>query len=127
MRKQARIRAEGVALTRPVRGLVAAAAGLALAVGIGVPVVLQQEATALDNGLAQTPAMGWNSWNQVRCYGLNEELVKATADAMASNGTNEAGYEYVVVDDCFQGGQRPRDRQDLLPPRTFPQRYEGAR
>ena len=64
-----------------------------------------QPAQALDNDLALTPPMGWNSWNQVRCYGLNETMVKATADAMASNGMGKAGYQYVVIDDCWQGGR----------------------
>ncbi|MET4003963.1 alpha-galactosidase [Arthrobacter sp. UYCu511] len=81
----------------------AALMGLALVGGLAAGGV--QPAQALDNGLALTPPMGWNSWNQVRCYGLNETMVKATADAMAANGMAAAGYEYVVVDDCWQGGR----------------------
>ncbi|MEU8570433.1 hypothetical protein AB0C51_19150 [Streptomyces pathocidini] len=30
---------------------------------------LAPSTVALDNGLARTPPMGWNSWNQVRCCG----------------------------------------------------------
>ena len=41
---------------------------------------------AWDNGLAKTPPMGWNSWNKYACDGLNEKVVRDTADAMASNG-----------------------------------------
>src|SRR5438132_14392314 len=29
---------------------------------------------ALDNGLARTPPMGWNSWNKFACKGLNEKV-----------------------------------------------------
>ena len=45
---------------------------------------------------AQTPPMGWNSWD---CYGptVEEHEVKANADYMAAN-LKEFGWEYVVVD-----------------------------
>jgi alpha-galactosidase len=71
---------------------------VAVALGTGLPVVEH----ALDNGLAKTPPMGWNSWNKYGCKGLNEKVVRATADAMATNGMKDAGYEYVVIDDCWQ-------------------------
>lgn len=83
-----------------------------------------QPAQALDNGLALTPPMGWNSWNQVRCNDLSEDVVKATADAMASNGMAEAGYEYVVVDDCWQGG-RGEDGVLVSHPERFPSGMEA--
>jgi alpha-galactosidase len=60
---------------------------------------------ALDNGLARTPPMGWNSWNKFACKGLNEKVVRETADAMASNGMKEAGYQFVILDDCWQTGR----------------------
>ncbi len=60
---------------------------------------------ALDNGLAKTPPMGWNSWNKYACKDINEKVVRETADAMAANGMKDAGYEYVVIDDCWQTGR----------------------
>ncbi len=57
---------------------------------------------ALDNGLAKTPPMGWNSWNKFACKGLNEKVVRETADAMVANGMKDAGYQYVILDDCWQ-------------------------
>ena len=33
------------------------------------------DAYALDNGLAKTPPMGWNSWNKFGCN-VNEKLIK---------------------------------------------------
>jgi alpha-galactosidase len=55
-------------------------------------------------GWAAVPPMGWNSWNSF--YGeINEEIVMGTADAMVSSGMKDAGYEYVVVDDCWQLGR----------------------
>lgn len=60
---------------------------------------------ALENGLARTPPMGWNSWNKYACKGINEGVVRETADAMASNGMKDAGYQYVIIDDCWQTGR----------------------
>ena len=62
-------------------------------------------AHALDNGLARTPPMGWNSWNKFACDGLNEKVVRETADTMFSNGMKDAGYEYVNLDDCWQSSR----------------------
>ncbi len=54
------------------------------------------------NGLAMTPPMGWNSWNKFACN-VNEQVIRATADAIASNGMKAAGYDYIVIDDCWHG------------------------
>jgi len=56
---------------------------------------------ALENGLARTPPMGWNSWNRFACN-INEDLVKSAADALVSSSMKDAGYQYVVIDDCWQ-------------------------
>ncbi|MGL1885783.1 MAG: glycoside hydrolase family 27 protein [Reichenbachiella sp.] len=53
-------------------------------------------------GLALTPPMGWNSWNKFSCD-VDENLIKETADAMVSSGMKDAGYEYIVIDDCWHG------------------------
>ena len=46
--------------------------------------------------IAQTPPMGWNSWD---CYGaaVTEKDVKANADYMAKH-LKQYGWEYIVVD-----------------------------
>jgi len=54
-----------------------------------------------DNGLARTPPMGWNSWNRFGCN-VSAELIRGMADAMVSSGMKDAGYQYVVIDDCWQ-------------------------
>lgn len=51
--------------------------------------------------LAMTPLMGWNSWNRFECE-INEQVVRDAADAMVSSGMKEAGYEFIVIDDCWQ-------------------------
>src|SRR2546421_4360317 len=65
------------------------------------------EARALDNGLARTPPMGWNSWNKFGCN-VSEQLIKEVADALVSTGMRDAGYQYVVIDDCWQVGRDPQ-------------------
>jgi len=52
--------------------------------------------------LALTPPMGWNSWNKFACD-VDENLIRETADAMVTSGMKEAGYEYIVIDDCWHG------------------------
>lgn len=52
--------------------------------------------------LAKTPPMGWNSWNYFGCN-INEKIIKEIADAMVSTGMKDAGYEYIIIDDCWQG------------------------
>jgi alpha-galactosidase len=54
------------------------------------------------NELALTPPMGWNSWNKFQCDSINEKVVREIADAMVSSGMKAAGYQYVVIDDCWQ-------------------------
>jgi len=51
--------------------------------------------------LAQTPPMGWNSWNKFGCD-VSEKLIMEVADAMVNTGMADAGYEYIVIDDCWQ-------------------------
>ena len=70
------------------------AAVTAVAVGTGQP------GQALDNGVARTPPMGWNSWNTFGCN-INETLIWQMADAIVSTGMRDRGYQYVVVDDCW--------------------------
>jgi alpha-galactosidase len=45
--------------------------------------------------------MGWNSWNKFGCN-VSEDLIKSMTDAMVSSGMKDAGYQYVVIDDCWQ-------------------------
>ncbi len=51
--------------------------------------------------LAMTPPMGWNSWNKFGCN-VSEKLIMQMADVMVSSGMLKAGYEYIVIDDCWQ-------------------------
>ncbi|HXY49553.1 MAG TPA: glycoside hydrolase family 27 protein [Terriglobales bacterium] len=62
---------------------------------------LGQEKPAPSANLALTPPMGWNSWNKFACN-VSDELIRGMADAVVKSGMREAGYQYVVIDDCWQ-------------------------
>lgn len=64
------------------------------------------------NGLALTPPMGWNTWNKFACD-VNEQLIRDAADAMVATGMKDAGYEYIVIDDCWHG---ERDADGFIQP-----------
>ena len=68
--------------------------------------------------LSMTPPMGWNSWNT---FGnrINEQLIMETADAMVSTGLHAAGYEYVVIDDCWSKMRRENGKI-VADPEKFP-------
>ncbi len=69
--------------------------------------------------LGMTPPMGWNSWNTFS-WNINEDLIKETADVMVSSGLKNAGYEYVVIDDCWSLKQRDENGCLVADPEKFP-------
>jgi alpha-galactosidase len=68
--------------------------------------------------LALTPPMGWNTWNKFGCN-VSEELIRGAADSMVKSGMKDAGYQFVVIDDCWQIS---RDKEgNIVPdPQRFP-------
>ena len=68
--------------------------------------------------LAQTPQMGWSSWNKFQ-GNINEDIIKGIADAMVSSGLRDAGYTYINIDDCWHG-QRDADGFIQPDPKHFP-------
>src|SRR5215469_10133480 len=81
--------------------------GLALLI---LSCLLTLPAHAQDQTLAATPPMGWNSWNHFACK-VSDAVVRASADAIVSNGMKDAGYVYVNIDDCWQG---QRDAKGMI-------------
>ncbi|MGD0178545.1 MAG: glycoside hydrolase family 27 protein [Terriglobales bacterium] len=71
-----------------------------------------------DSTLALTPPMGWNSWNKFGCN-VSEDLIRQTADAMVKSGMKDAGYQYVVIDDCWQV-TRDQSGNIVADPQRFP-------
>ena len=70
-------------------------------------------------GLAQTPPMGWNSWNTFNVH-IDENLIKEMADAIEASGMRDAGYEYIVLDDAWLSKERDADGNLQGDPQRFP-------
>jgi alpha-galactosidase len=62
--------------------------------------------------------MGWNSWNKFACN-VSDELIRGMADAMVKSGMKDAGYQYVVIDDCWQVS-RDAEGNIVADPQRFP-------
>ncbi len=73
----------------------------------------------MNNGLAQTPPMGWSSWNLFRNK-INEDLIYEIGLAMKNSGLLDAGYQYLNLDDCWQSSQRDADGKLQGDLSTFP-------
>ena len=62
--------------------------------------------------------MGWNSWNTFASK-INAKLIMEMADAMVEKGYKDAGYEYVIIDDCWSLRERV-DGKLVADPELFP-------
>lgn len=74
--------------------------------------------TSISAGLAPTPPMGWNSWNKFGCN-VSDDLIRGMADAMVKSGMKDVGYQYVVIDDCWQVS-RDANANIVADPQRFP-------
>ena len=68
--------------------------------------------------LAPTPPMGYMTWNY---FGLDihENDIKTLADAMVETGLRDLGYNYIFIDDGWQGG-RDNKNNIIADPAKFP-------
>ena len=64
--------------------------------------------------LAKTPPMGFNTWNTFG-ENINETVIKEMADAMVEKGLLEAGYNYLVIDDCWSERERDPVTGKIIP------------
>lgn len=64
--------------------------------------------------LSKTPPMGFNTWNTFG-ENINENIIKETADAMVEKGLLDAGYEYLVIDDCWSERERDPESGKIVP------------
>ncbi|HEX3892667.1 MAG TPA: glycoside hydrolase family 27 protein [Terracidiphilus sp.] len=60
--------------------------------------------------VAQTPPMGWNSWNYF-AKRVDDKGVRAAADQIVASGMKDAGYIYVNIDDSWEA---ERDASGVL-------------
>lgn len=78
------------------------------------------------DGTGKLPAMGWNSWNAYHCD-VDESKVMSAANDMVSKGFYKAGYEYVIVDDCWsiKTGRSNTTHQIMPDTSKFPDGIDG--
>jgi alpha-galactosidase len=67
-------------------------------------------ASAQAPQVAQTPPMGWNSWNFF-AGNVQDKDIRAAADQLVATGMKYAGYIYVNIDDTWEGA---RDANGIL-------------
>lgn len=93
----------------------AASAALAIVTMTTAPSASAQKFTEL----AQTPPLGWNTWNTF-ASNINEALIRETADTMIANGMRDAGYVYIVLDDTWSAMERDAQGNLVAHPEKFP-------
>ena len=81
-----------------------------LVVPLAAVALLSFAAIARAQEVAQTPPMGWNSWNYFASK-VDDKGVRAAADQIVATGMKDAGYIYVNIDDTWEG---KRDETGLL-------------
>ncbi len=73
--------------------------------------------------IINTPPLGWNSWNTF-ANNISDSLIRESAQALVDSGLKDAGYEYIVIDDCWALRQRDENGRLVPDPEKFP---EGIR
>ena len=66
------------------------------------------------------PPLGWNSWNTFG-NNISDSLIRESARAMVDSGLKDAGYEYIVIDDCWALRQRDENGRLVPDPEKFPE------
>ncbi len=77
-----------------------------------------QTTSEKNTPLSKHPPMGWMTWNY---FGdnIHEKDIKQMADAMVESGMSALGYQYIFIDDGWQGGRD--NKNNIIPdPEKFP-------
>jgi alpha-galactosidase len=74
------------------------------------PHKVNQKSAAPQVLVAQTPPMGWNSWNFFAGK-VTDKNIRDAADEIVSTGMKDAGYIYINIDDTWEGD---RDADGVL-------------
>ena len=80
--------------------------------------ILIGKLSAQREHLAPKPPMGYMTWN-FYADNITEKDVKSIADAMVENGLVALGYDYIFIDDGWQGG-RDNKNNIIADPKKFP-------
>ena len=75
--------------------------------------------TANARGAAQSPPMGWNSWNAF-FSDIDEQKLLASAKIIVDSGLAAKGYHYIDIDDGWWLKRRQPDGRMIIRTATFP-------
>ena len=81
--------------------------------------IVRAETPPAKPRLAETPPMGWNSWEAFR-RDFDEDVIKAEVDAMVASGLRDAGYSYFVIDGGWKPASRDAEGNLICDPKKFP-------
>src|ERR1019366_4400876 len=79
-------------------------------VAIAIALITSAASRTAQSQVAQTPPMGWNSWNYFADR-VDDKGMRAAADQIVATGMKDAGYIYVNIDDTWEG---QRDASGVL-------------
>ncbi|KAA3678228.1 uncharacterized protein DEA37_0005644 [Paragonimus westermani] len=75
--------------------------------------------------------MGWITWQRFRCTVdcfdypdtcISEQLIQRTVSRLVQDGWRDAGYRYVIIDDCWQYPNRDSVTGEIVAdPERFPE------
>ncbi len=71
-----------------------------------------------NGNLAPRPPMGFMTWNYFG-VNINEQDIKTLADAMFESGLRDLGFNYIFIDDGWQGGRDNKNNM-IADPQKFP-------
>jgi len=86
---------------------------------IVVAVTLASSGLALNNGVGKLPKMGYDTWNAFQCD-YDEAKVIAQAEVMVKTGLVKAGYNSIILDDCYTLKNRSSAGALVADPAKFP-------
>lgn len=97
----------------------AAERALAFAAAVCCGTIIANAQTRPRQIPAALPPMGWSSWNSYSNT-VNSTIVMDQAKAMATNGMQKAGYQYVNIDEGWWRGKRDKDGNIVVSDESWP-------
>ena len=64
--------------------------------------------------IGKLPALGYNTWNDVRCDGVDATTILSLAQGLVQSNFSQKGYTFLNVDDCWQAPLL-NDKGELVP------------
>ncbi|MGA2272308.1 MAG: alpha-galactosidase [Bryobacteraceae bacterium] len=111
---------------RPTSAAIVCAGLLASALPGGRAKASEPASDTRPPAVVQVPPMGWNSWNSFADT-IDSRLIVQQAQAIATNGMKDAGYEYIVLDEGWWKGARDSSGNIVVDPEQWPALRPGQK